>query len=99
MVITTSDRCGELAQAVGRVAADLLDEVVGDLAAAVVDVDGEAGAHQAGRHRPAHVADADEADRLALRVGHYSAAFDAPSISLNTSITVLNASRQAGMPQ
>ena len=44
MVTTTSDSGGELAQAVRRDAADLLHEVVGDLAPRVVDCTGEAGA-------------------------------------------------------
>jgi len=52
----------ELAQRVRRGATDLLGEVVGDLAAGIVDLHHEAGAHQAGGHRPAHIADADEAD-------------------------------------
>ena len=43
-------------------AAILLHEIVRDLAPRIVDQDGETGLHEAGRHRPAHVADADETD-------------------------------------
>ena len=96
MVITTSDAAASWRSVSGAIAADLLDEVVRDLAARVVHVHGEAGLHQAGRHRPAHVADADEAD--AWLVGHQSLPF-ALSTSLNTSVAMRNASRQAGMPQ
>src|SRR5438128_1406782 len=73
-----------------------LHKVVCPLAPGIVHVHGEPGAHEAGRHRPAHVADADEPDAWLVR--HQSLPF-APSTSLNTSVAILNASKQAGMPQ
>ena len=81
-------------------ATHLLREVVGNLAPAILDQHVVAGLHQAAGHWPAHIADANEADpRLICRdLWHHSAAL-VWSISRNTSEAVLNASRQAGIPQ
>jgi hypothetical protein len=53
---------GELLQRIRRSAAMLLHKVVGNLAPRVIDQHSKPGPHETGRHRPAHVANADEAD-------------------------------------